>query len=78
MVYQPEGRLVDWEESYGVVVVIATFATPTEVQSDANDLLLHSSGYSVYIRNLCLLFYDNSISNTSLSRYVTVMNADCP
>ncbi len=75
--YQPEGKIVSWEESYGVVVEIATFATPTEAETDANDLLTNSSGFSVYTRNLCLLFYDNSISNTSLAHYITAMSVAC-
>src|SRR5258708_40309535 len=75
--YQPEGKLVTWEESYGVVVEIATFATPTEAETDAHDLLTTSSGFSVYTRNLCLLFYDDSISNTALAHYLTSMSAVC-
>ncbi|SRR6266487_266118 len=75
--YQPEGKIVTWEEPYGIVVEIATFATLTETETDANDLLTNSSGFSVYTRNLCLLFYDDSISNTSLADYITAMSAVC-
>jgi hypothetical protein len=75
--YQPEGKIVAWEESYGIVVEIATFTTSTETETDANDLLTNSSGFSVYTRNMCLLFYDDSISNKSLTHYITAISAAC-
>ncbi len=75
--YQPEGRMVSWEESYGVVLEIATFATPIEAKTDANDLLTNSAGYSVYTRNLCLFFYDNSLSKAHITDYIAVMSEVC-
>lgn len=75
--YQPEGKLIGWQESYGVELEIATFATPAEVKTDANDLLKHSVGYSVYTRNSCLFFYDQSISKTQLTDYSAVLSTAC-
>jgi hypothetical protein len=69
--YQPEGKMVLWEESYGVVLEIATFATPIEAKTDASDLLTNSAGYSTYTKNLCLFFYDHSISKAHLTGYTT-------
>lgn len=75
--YQPEGKLVLWEESYGVVLEIATFATPIEAKTDASDLLKNSSGYSVYTRNLCLFFYDSSISDAHRDAYLAIIERIC-
>ena len=75
--YQPEGKIVVWEESYGVVLEIATFATPGEAKKDAYDLLTNSAGYSTYTRNLCLFFYDYSISKAHLTNYMTAMSTVC-
>jgi hypothetical protein len=75
--YQPEGKLVRWEESYGVVLEIATFALPIEAKTDASDLLKDSVGYSVYTRNLCLFFYDSSISDAQRAAYLAVISRVC-
>jgi hypothetical protein len=75
--YQPEGKMVYWEESYGVVLAIATFATPSEAKTDAHDLLTNSAGYSTYTKNLCLFFYDHSISKAHLTDYMTAMSTVC-
>ncbi|GCE20042.1 hypothetical protein [Dictyobacter kobayashii] len=75
--YQPEGKLIGWQESYGVELEIATFATSAEAKTDASDLLKHSVGYSVYVRNLCLFFYDHSISKDQFTGYSTVLSAVC-
>jgi len=75
--YQPEGKLVTWEASYGVVLEIATFANPSEVKIDASDLLKHSTGYSVYTKNLCLFFYDSSISDANRAAYMAVISHVC-
>lgn len=75
--YQPEGKLVMWEESYGVVLEIATFANTGEAKTDASDLLKHSAGYSVYTKNLCLFFYDSSISDAHRVAYIAVISRVC-
>lgn len=75
--YQPEGKLVTWEESYGVVLEVATFAKPSEAKTDASDLLKHSTGYSVYTKNLCLFFYDSSISDAHRAAYMEVISRVC-
>ncbi len=75
--YQPEGDLIGWEESYAVVLEIATFATPNEAKTDATDLLKNSYGYSVITRNLCLFFYDSSISQVHLAIYTAVLSRMC-
>ena len=75
--YQPEGKIVYWEESYGVVLEIATFATSSEAKTDANDLLTNSAGYSTYTKNLCVFFYDHSVSKAHLTDYMTAMSTVC-
>ncbi|HVB24450.1 MAG TPA: hypothetical protein VNG51_21105 [Ktedonobacteraceae bacterium] len=75
--YQPEGKMIVWEEGYGVVLEIATFATPGEAKTDAHDLLKSSAGYSVYTRNLCLFFYDHSISQAHLTDYMIAIAKVC-
>ena len=75
--YQPEGKLITWEEAYGIVLEIATFATPIEVKTDATDLLNSSSSYSVYTRNLCLFFYDSSIVDAHIAAYEKIMSKVC-
>ena len=77
VVQQPEGRIVFWEELYSVVLEVATFATPIEAEAGAYDLLKNSGGYSIYTRNLCLFFYDNSISKVHLADYITALSAVC-
>ena len=75
--YQPEGKMIVWEESYGVVLEIATFATPSEAKTDAYDLSTNSAGYSTYTKNLCLFFYDHSISKAHLTDYMTAISTVC-
>ena len=75
--YQPEGKLIGWQESYGVELEIATFATPVEAKTDASDLLKSSAGFSVFTRNLCLFFYDNSISKAQFAEYSAVLLKAC-
>ncbi|MDQ2902429.1 MAG: hypothetical protein M3Y81_02620 [Chloroflexota bacterium] len=75
--YQPEGKLIGWQETYGVELEIATFATTAEVKKDASDLLKNSVGYGVSTRNLCLFFYDSSISKAQLADYSAVLSRAC-
>lgn len=75
--YQPEGKMVVWEVAYGVVLEIATFTTPGEAKTDASDLLRHSAGYSVSTKNLCLFFYDDSLSPALLTDYMTAISTVC-
>jgi hypothetical protein len=75
--YQPEGGLISWEESYAVVLEIATFTSSAEAKTDASDLLKNSAGYSVMTKNTCLFFYDSSISQAHRATYTTVLAKMC-
>lgn len=75
--YQPEGHIVAWEEVYGQVLEIATFANSAEVKADATNLLKSTSGYLISTHNLCLFFYDNTVPQAHLAAYNVVISAVC-
>ncbi|WP_201382386.1 hypothetical protein [Ktedonobacter sp. SOSP1-52] len=75
--YQPEGKLVVWEETYGEVLEIAVFATSAEAHTVAPDLLAHSAGYSVSTTHACLFFYHHALAKAHLADYTRVLSKVC-